>query len=670
MIFNKVNNAIGLVSEGIIFRTDLDVHNKGLKKADNCIIRNSGAIESFAKMVEQNYISYTNKPNIHIIEYRISEGDFANLSNKDSVKNAFLIAVEGKIDIGYLNNEGDLLVTSYISTDFTKEDVEGISYTQIDNTILMCFSTYKKPKMFRFREDVSIKFTFDEIDYWDNIKEGPLKSEAPQFYNKNNIKNTFCASWRRANGTTTEPSHGEIVLPEGYYLKINQTANYANGQCFTKTFLDKLLGGKIDIMGSQFKVVAYNDGTANITGSIAGSSVPPKFTGYLLVSLIPTHLSASTLIPTFENKVDANGNYVFISGTAIIDRQPYWETFDLFNLFYYVDLFKNNAYPALCSYISGRIVFSKIKLNENIVSFSRIFDYFSFSGNVSEGSSGFSVSIPSNEKTEIYDMVVHNSLMLFTDNGIYSLKPIDSITPLTTNFFLQQLAKPNKNFKKQYCMLGGYLYYIDFTNKLTMIYLNEYSTAYFSRNLTVYNEDIISSSIKRMQSFVYNGDGYIFMSKDDHIVLCRVDNQQKIYALTKILRECKSDLYIINNDLDYNIFEFYENEKISNVVKSSEYMDMEIEIYPEGTYSAKYEIPEIYNVEFFKLYEIAMNVKGICKILLNKIEIQKNNEQTDTVTFNNPSLGREQFKYTNNAIKFIGTGKKTMYNIQYKLKTK
>ena len=105
-------------------------------------------------------------------------------------------------------------------------------------------------------------------------------------------------------------------------------------------------------------------------------------------------------------------------------------------------------------------------------------------------------------------------------------------------------------------------------------------------------------------------------------------------------------------------------------MKHFEYMDMEIEIYPEGTYSAKYEIPEIYNVEFFKLYEIAMNVKGICKILLNKIEIQKNNEQTDTVTFNNPSLGREQFKYTNNAIKFIGTGKKTMYNIQYKLKTK
>lgn len=608
---SKNDFSLGEISPNIIFRDDIKNYNSALLKAENCFANITGSIENMPELEIINSISLNNINKIKLFEYAIDKND-AKYSINKNIKKIIAVFYNLKVEFMFIDENENLVRNVIVTTDITEDKLDSLSITQVENSLVVC-SKGVKPKMYRYKElNSSLHYTFDEVDYWGAITDGPLKTIPPDFANK--PADTYIGYWRKTNGKTEEPDNDKKILLEGYYYRVEGAGTDSKG-VYSEDFLKSLIGGRIDLLGNQFKVKGYTlpDGTGE---GIEGYT-KQQFKDNTLIELIPLVLASTLVVPTFKDKVDANGNYVFKPGTSTIEREVYWDKFDINSLYYYQDIFKQNKYPSIVSFYRGRIIFASTEDSEELICFSQTNNYFNFGGDVKNDTSGFTQSIPSDRRVTIYDIKQSYSLLFMTSEGIW-YSPIGiAISPLNSFLTKSNLPVPSSN-KELYSVIKSNFCYVDKNKKLIIISINDIGNTYVYKEINTLNRDIINDSYK-MFEMNYRNYSFIAIVSTDFICLVQLDLVENVFAFTRYIKNNKN-LNIFDYQGKSIILEYNEENFFLNNMNFSESLFKNINITIPPDNNTKYEgrdiTSKLYDKQSYELKNVTLNIEGECDIIV------------------------------------------------------
>ncbi|MGL6098871.1 MAG: hypothetical protein ACRC0G_04515 [Fusobacteriaceae bacterium] len=521
----KIKNvfSLGEISPDLYHRYDLAQYDFGLAFLKNGIAKVGGTIVSSPEIVFRQ--SFSNNG---------SGKRWFKYNNDDTInKKCVMVLITTTMFTFFTVDENYIFAkVKEIGANYTEAELDILSITQIENTILVCCKG-KKPQMIKLNESDFNNIVL--VDYWEAITEHPVKSKKTEFANV--PKNSNIAQWHK------DPYGNKVTI------KIEPKDPLA--PLYSESFISSVRGGQISLFGNLFRIEKFetsgNNQTIEMT-AIEGEGIAP-----------PTNKLNEALDPPKYEDV--------------------WEYFDIKKISFFESLFQNNQYPALCSYYQGRVVFANIKGNPDFVCFSRTGDYFNFTGNTNLASSGFALAIPSDERVVIKKIINFNSLLFVSENGVWSTPILQSLTPV--NSFMSRQIIPNISFlTENYTLSQGNLYYInDSNNKVYSLIYSSDSKMYGATEVSVYSRHMLKK-IENINMMKYEGNEYIYCSVNvKENCICTINEEQNVTSWSRYVHEFdyklinieNKTLFIKNNGSGFDICE------ISDTIYKS---DMELKLLP------------------------------------------------------------------------------------------
>lgn len=363
------------------------------------------------------------------------------------------------------------------------------------------------------------------------------------------------------------------------------------------------------------------------------------FKGYTTLILVPLDMSGLEP-PTLKEKVDANGNYIYIldsegKETSKIAREINWERVNIKQITFYEDIFKNGGYPGVCTYYQGRLVFANLTKYPDFIAFSETYNYFKYQGLVTNDNSGFTQVIPSSTRANIIDLITSNSLLILTDQGIYSTQINGTVTPLNS-FLTEQPLPKNSVTKGMWINLNSFIYYVDYYNeKIINIQPNQQATFYTYKDINVFNREIIAGSIKGIVPSSYNGEDFILVNKGTEVALCKVNQNENVFAWSRLSTSFSDNLTSMMIDGDTVLIDVGNNTLYMAKFSDTEFRNtMEIELYPVIADERQIDIPILFK-EGWKISDVKLNVIGKGEYNVNGVKVVNLFDGLQTLHFNN-----------------------------------
>lgn len=368
---------------------------------------------------------------------------------------------------------GAFTLLGAMTTAYDEDDIDILSVAQVDNNVMICCKD-KKPTMVNVDEDnVSGTFTeaFTDVAFWDSVSYQPVKLYEGGY----ETTDDECMEWTYANTSKTQ-----------VYFRAKA------GITFDSDILTDIADGLIEIYGSKLYIKAIDESNG--------------YTRFLCEK--PTGMEY------FPD--DTVGTY---------------EDLSIDDISFYAGLFTGNNYPAVCSYFQGRLVLANLPSHPDIVIFSKTYDTLNYYTGTDDNDA-FTTYYGSDEMNIIKDLVVYNSLIVFTDKGIGSTAIYSSITPINSIIYEQNMPAPSTG-KGSYAKVGGFMYYLnDFKNKIFRIEYNYDTETYISTEVSTFSRHLLDD-VSDLSAIKYEGDYFLGARTDDYVALCSIDSNQGVTAWSR-----------------------------------------------------------------------------------------------------------------------------------------
>ena len=170
------------------------------------------------------------------------------------------------------------------------------------------------------------------------------------------------------------------------------------------------------------------------------------------------------------------------------------------------DLFGGNRYPSIGGVYQSRIFFADIEGNTNSIVFSKTLEFFDFSTGLNDND-GIVIFVPSPQHETIRQVVTYNSILILTDNAIWSSSINTILTPKTSQLF-QQIGMPPSN--GIFVTFEGTIYYVNsFGNKIFRIDYDLDSQNYVAHEISLFARHLFEYGIQDIGVIKYQGYDYI-----------------------------------------------------------------------------------------------------------------------------------------------------------------
>ena len=271
-------------------------------------------------------------------------------------------------------------VVKEIATKYTAEEIKNLSIAQFENSVISCVAN-KEPVMIRVTESTP---EFTVVDYWANIQNPPVKRvESEYVYTEDD---TLVFSWYK---------QGVKVIFE----------STIGNPIYKETFLNSVVKGSISIYGGEFRIEKIEN---------------PK----------GKHKITTTQITAPSGTIEVPNS----------DAPAEEKKINILDIVFSENLF-SKGYPAVVTEYNGRVIFGNVAGNPSAVVSSRVFDSLNFRQSL-EDNDGFVTFIAGNELNTIKDFISYKSLIAITDKGIFSTELNAELSPKSSAFYDQKLARP------------------------------------------------------------------------------------------------------------------------------------------------------------------------------------------------------------------------------------
>ena len=170
------------------------------------------------------------------------------------------------------------------------------------------------------------------------------------------------------------------------------------------------------------------------------------------------------------------------------------------------DLFSGDRYPSIGGIYQSKIFFADIEGNTNAIVLSKTLEFFDFSTGLNDDD-GIVMFVPSPKHETIRKVVTYNSILIMTDNAIWSSSINSILTPKTSQLF-QQIGMPPSN--GTFVTFEGTIYYVNsFGNRVYRIDYDLDSQNYVAHEISLFARHLFTNGIQDLGVIKYQGDDYI-----------------------------------------------------------------------------------------------------------------------------------------------------------------
>jgi hypothetical protein len=170
------------------------------------------------------------------------------------------------------------------------------------------------------------------------------------------------------------------------------------------------------------------------------------------------------------------------------------------------DLFSGGRYPSIGGVYQSRLFFADVEGNTNVIVFSKTLEYFDFSTGLNDDD-GIVIFVPAPQHETIRKVVTYNSILIMTDNAIWSSSINTILTPKTSQLF-QQIGMPPSN--GLFVTFEGTIYYVNsFGNKIYRIDYDLDSQNYVAHEISLFARHLFDRGIQDIGVIQYQGYDYI-----------------------------------------------------------------------------------------------------------------------------------------------------------------
>ena len=320
-------------------------------------------------------------------------------------------------------------VVKEIPTKYTVEEIQNLSIAQFENSVISCVAN-KEPVMVRVEETTQ---EFVVVDYWANIKNPPVKRVESEYTYTG--EDTLVFSWYK---------QGVKVIFE----------STIGNPIYKEAFLKSTVKGSISIYGGEFRIEKIE----NLTGK---------------------HKITTTQITA------PSGTIEIPDSGAEIDKKK----INILDIVFSENLF-SKGYPAVVTEYNGRLIFGNVAGNPSAIASSRVFDSLNFRQSL-EDNDGFVTFIAGNELNTIKDFISYKSLIAITDKGIFSTELNTELSPKSSAFYDQKLARPKG--LGHWVESDDAIYYVDTTNRVWQIQDVGADSAYKATEVSAYSSHLLDN---------------------------------------------------------------------------------------------------------------------------------------------------------------------------------
>ena len=318
-------------------------------------------------------------------------------------------------------------VIKELPTKYTVEEIQKLSIAQFENSVISCVAN-KEPVMIRVNESTP---EFVVVDYWANIQNPPVKRvESEYVYTEDD---TLVFSWYK---------QGVKVIFE----------STIGSPIYKETFLNSVVKGSISIYGGEFRIEKIEN---------------PK----------GKHKITTTQITAPSGTIE-----VPESGAPEDDKK-----INILDMVFSENIF-SKGYPAVVTEYNGRLIFGNVAGNPSAIVSSRVFDSLNFRQSL-EDNDGFVTFIAGNELNTIKDFISYKSLIAITDKGIFSTELNAELSPKSSAFYDQKLARPKG--LGYWVESDDAIYYVDTTDRIWQIQDVGADSAYKATEVSAYSSHLL-----------------------------------------------------------------------------------------------------------------------------------------------------------------------------------
>lgn len=318
-------------------------------------------------------------------------------------------------------------VVKELTTKYTVSEIQNLSIAQFENSVISCVEN-KEPVMIRVTESTQ---EFTVVDYWANIQNPPVKRVESEYAYTGD--DTLVFSWYK---------QGVKVIFE----------STINSPIYKQSFLDGVIKGSISIYGGEFRIEKIE----NPTGK---------------------HKITTTQITAPSGTIE-----IPESGATAEEKK-----INILDIVFSENLF-SKGYPAVVTEYNGRVVFGNVAGNPSAIVASRVFDSLNFRQSLEDGD-GFVTFIAGNELNTIKDFISYKSLIAVTDKGIFSTELNSELSPKTSSFYDQKLARPKG--LGYWVESDDAIYYVDTTDRIYRINDVGADSAYVAQEVSAYSSHLL-----------------------------------------------------------------------------------------------------------------------------------------------------------------------------------
>ena len=296
------------------------------------------------------------------------------------------------------------------------------------------------------------------------------------------------------------------------------------------------------------------------------------------------------------------------------------------------DLFSGNRYPSIGGVYQSRIFFADIEGNTNAIVFSKTLEYFDFSTGLNDND-GIVIFVPAPQHETIRKVVTYNSILILTDNAIWSSSINTILTPKTSQLF-QQIGMPPSN--GLFVTFEGTIYYVNsFGNKIYRIDYDLDSQNYVAHEISLFARHLFANGIQDIGVIKYQGYDNIASNsilpvetKDEFgesvftdtetTNLCNNNTEQGVIAWSRYEMPNQMErVEFLEQTIFLNIVTDLEVYKLSDTIFRD---DMLIELLPPTTNDdLKSDLPFI--TKQFNIKQIYLSIIGDYDVLINGSEV-------------------------------------------------
>lgn len=493
----KVNNSMGEVSPDLVGRIDTPIYEKGAKRVENCLPMIEGPLQNFPEPTLKNSLDITATG----AEHRIFRYNFS----KHNPTPGYLLFVFHKLKLDIVRPDTFVSIKSF-ATSYTDAEVKGkLSIAQVEDSVMICCEG-REPSLIRINENTVISSpatSFSEVDYWANIEYPPVEPSSTEYGTEGlaqiDLEEYNLFNWWKNKST--------------YYFEAAYT-----GAMLDTDYFNSLAKGQITLYGGKFYI-----------NKVEVISSKQRFTCSLLDE-------PEVTVPDGSANKELVDVRAFVFSTDILEG--------------------GTNYPANVTHYHDRLIFGNINKNASVIVSSRVGDISNFRTGTND-SDGFVTFIPGEQLERIRDITSYKSLLVFTDNGIWSTEMNTTLTPATSQVFPQEVDIPSED-TSSYCRSHGLLFYKDKFNKRinALTYIGD-ENVYIGQEVTTFSKHLFQD-IEGISSLSWNNEEYLVSVQTDKINIMTFRKEENIMGWARLprwdtgsisfLTEKKKTLMYILND--------------------------------------------------------------------------------------------------------------------------